>query len=291
MEIVFPKLFTTAYSKGVLRDWGLARLTNEQEIVINLSKCEFITPFGITVLAGIMNELLVRTKTVSYVPPTHRGMRKFLTRIGFVKFFQLREELTQIYDTAVQLRRLQNLDPSYIDQIIRVFETNLRLSPGVKGLLKLSINETMMNVFEFSSSQLGCYVCAQMYRNAHQIRVCITDFGIGILGSLRNNPKYAGLTESSQAIKLAVEEGVTSRPSGVGGKGLYTLQSFLKVNRGRMVVISGDAKILWDFWKGKQPSENIMDIPFEGTIVAMRIRTDREGVYVLQDGIPENVIF
>ena len=121
-----------------------------------------------------------------------------------------------------------------------------------------------------------------MYRNARRIRVCITDFGIGIRNSLTTLPKYGYLQDSFEAIALAAKEGVTSRPTGVGGKGLPTLLQFLGANRGRMVVLSGDGKVAWDFMKRKEPKRQGTSVAFNGTIVSMRIRTDASGVYIMK---------
>jgi anti-anti-sigma regulatory factor len=289
MHLLFPKLFTVAYSKHILRLCYDARISQEEEVVFDLSKTEFISPFGITLLAGTIGECLRGRKKVLYTSPKHRRTKTFLTRIGFDKFFHLKEEITEITDANVQLRKLRNLDPTYTDRIISAFKYTIRMAEDVEGLLKLSLNETMANAFEFGISDKGCYVCAQVYRNTNVIRVCITDFGVGIYNSLIAVPEYAYLQNSFEAIILAAKEGVTSRLNRVGGRGLSTLIQFLNVNKGRMVILSGNGKVAWDFAKSREPKKQIMSVPFQGTIVSMRIRTDSPGVYIMRGDVIENV--
>lgn len=289
MDLLFPKLITIAYSKSILRACYSAISTAENEVTFDLSKSEFISPFGITILAGTISDCLFGNKTVLYVRPKHRKTRNFLTRIGFDDFFHLKKELTEITESNIQLRKLTALDPLYIDQIISAFSRSFRMTEAVQGLLKLSLNETMSNAFEFAQSRRGCYVCAQVYGNAKCIRVCITDFGIGIRQSLQT--KYPDLRNSFEAINLASQEGITSRVTGVGGKGLPTLIQFLGANRGRIVIISGDGKVAWDFLKGKDPKAQGMSDPFGGTIVSMRIRTDARGVYIIKGSTVVEDIF
>ncbi len=289
-ELVFPKLITIAYSKSILKACHSAIATDEEEVKFDLSKSQFISPFGITILAGTISDCLLKEKKVWYTRPKHRPTRNFLTRIGFDDFFHLKKELTEIRESNIQLRKLVALDPSYTDQIISAFSRSLRMSEGVKGLLKLSLNETMSNAFEFAQSHKGCYGCAQVYPNAKRIRVCITDFGIGIRQSLMSSPKYRHLHDSFEAITLASKDGVTSRATGVGGKGLPTLLQFLGANRGRMVIVSGDGKVAWDFQKSKEPKRQGMSAEFGGTIVSMRIRTDARGAYIMKgESVVEDV--
>lgn len=289
MHLSFPKLFTVAYSKHILKLCYDARMSQEEEIIFDLSKTEFISPFGITLLAGTISECLLSEKKVLYTSPKHRNTKTFLTRIGFDNFFHLKEEITEITEANVQLRKLRTLDPTYTDRIISAFRYVIRMTEDVEGLLKLSLNETMANAFEFGISDKGCYVCAQAYRNRHVIRVCIADFGIGIYDSLRAVPEYAHLQNSFEAIILATKEGVTSRVNRVGGRGLSTLIQFLNVNKGRMVILSGNGKVVWDFAKSREPKKQIMSVPFQGTIVSMRIRTNEAGVYVMRGDVIENV--
>ncbi len=152
----------------------------------------------------------------------------------------------------------------------------MRLSQGVKDSLKMSIQEILTNVFDHSKSATGCFICAQYYPAKMTIRLCITDFGVGILSNLRK--KY-GISTDIEAIKLSVKEGVTSRPQSAGF-GLTNIRNFIKVNEGTLTIISGKGKV--NFYSNKVESYNTTK-GFEGTIVNLKINANKESFYFLTE--------
>ena len=282
-RIQCPKLQTVGFSNSVLNICHRARTAVEDTIIFDFSKTEFITPFGIILLSGTMSECLSDGKNAKYRAPTKASTKRFLSGIGFNKFFRLTNGGYRIESPNVQLRRLGAVDYLLTDQILDVFGYSLKMSDGVKGSLKMALNELMINVFDHSESPKGCYVCAQSYGQSKKIRLCIADFGIGILGSLKKNPAFEKLSSDYEAIRVAIQEGVTSRLSGDAGKGLSYIQRFMKANEGKMYILSGRGKVLWDFSSTKQsPKQQTMQTPFQGTIVKLEINTNKEGLYYMQ---------
>lgn len=131
-------------------------------------------------------------------------------------------------------------------------------------------------MFDHSRSDPGRYICAQYYPNKKIIRLCITDFGVGILSTLKKKYK---ITTDIEAIELSVEEGVTSRPQSAGF-GLTHIRNFLKVNEGALTIISGKGKV--DFYNNKVKRHNITK-GVEGTIVNLEIYSNKESFYFLKD--------
>ena len=281
MNIRYPKLQTTAFSNSLLGCCQQARLSKDEEVVFDLSNTEFITPFGIILLAGTIAECLKKDLRVKYQRPKKVSTKRFLSGIGFNGFFKLSDEQHKIESSHVQLKRIFTIDSLLTDQIVEVFDHALHMSDGVRGSLKLAINEVMTNAFDHSESRDGCYVCAQNYPQARTIRLCIADFGIGLLKRL--SPKYTDLRDSHHAIKLAIQEGITTRPGLSGGYGLWHIHRFIEMNEGRMCILSGDGKVVWDFKGAKSKvKEQTMHYPFSGTIINLEINADREGYYFLE---------
>jgi anti-anti-sigma regulatory factor len=283
-RLQYPKLQTVTSSNFLLNICHKARTAEEDTIIFDLSKTEFITPFGIILVAGAIAECLSSGKRARYRSPDKKTTRQFLSGIGFNKFFKLANGEHKIESPNVQLRRLGRVDYILTEQILEIFGYSLTMSDGIKGSLKMALNELMMNVFDHSQSPHGCYVCAQSYEQAQKIRLCIADFGIGILNSLRKNPELAQLDNDHGAITMAVKEGVTSRAGGYAGYGLSHINRFIKVNEGKMFILSGKGKVFWDFAKSSKSKkkEQTMRVPFQGTIVKLEINVDREGFYFLK---------
>lgn len=280
-HIQFPKLQTIAYSNTLFKLCHQARISNEKLIIFDLSKTEFICPFGIILLSGTIKECLAQGKEAKYRRPAKDATRKFLQGIGFNKFFEIRDVEHKIESPNVQLRQLDHIDYLLTDQILAVFNYSLRMTDGVQGSLKMALNELMTNAFDHSESVRGCYVCAQNYVRSKKIRLCIADFGIGILASLKKVPKFSKLDNCYEAIDLAVQKDVTSRIGRSAGYGLNHIQRFMKVNSGRMYILSGDGKVLWDYSASKT-KEQTMRVSFPGTVINLEINSDEEGLYFLK---------
>ena len=282
-HLQYPRFQSVAVSNSLLGLCFKARTSEDDKITFDLSRTESITPFGIVLLAGTILECLNQGKKATYIGPKKTRVRTFLSGIGFNKFFELSDEQHRIESPNVQLRRLDRIDPLLTDQILEVFGESIHMSEGVKCSLKMSLNELMTNVFDHSESKRGCYVCAQFYKKEKKIRLCIADFGIGIMKSLRKAPQYAQLSSHYESIVLAVREGVTSREIRAGF-GLNLINRFVESNEGKMYILSGNGKALWNFTglKKRRKERQTMRVFFDGTIIDLHINADKEGYYYLE---------
>ena len=286
LNLVYPIRQSIALSNTMLRLYNRAKRSQYKQVMFDLSKTKSITPFGIIVLTSTIAECVQGNKECMLERPQNKKCRDYLNNIGFYEFFKLSHPncAESIATTTVQLKRVKGIDYQLVDQIITVFDSNLNLSPGVKGSLGMSIRETMTNVISHSGVQ-DYFVCAWTYPGQKQIRLCITDLGKGILKSLRSSSKYKDLTNDYEAIKKATEEGVSARKE-TAGYGLTHIKKFLKVNGGQLCIISGNGKVFWKFDQGKI-LEQTMKKPFRGTIVKLVINIDKEGYYQLASEVED----
>lgn len=275
MQIIFPKLSTIVYADTIIKSCVDAQ-KSKGLLTFNFEKTTWMDPFAITVISGTIQCCLqAKKRGVTYVPPEDKKLRDYLSQIGFNTFFHLNGK--DIHkDTSVELTQLTALKPLYIENLIILIDSKMRLSQGVKDSLKMSLQEILTNVFDHSKSENGCFVCAQYYPAKKTIRLCITDFGVGILSNL--GKKY-GISNDIEAIKLSVKEGVTSRPQSAGF-GLTNIRNFLKVNEGTLTIISGKGKV--NFYSNKVESYNISK-GFEGTVVNLKINANKESFYFLTE--------
>ncbi len=282
-NLQFSKLLTIGFSNAMIELCHKARTAGKDTLLVDLSRTTFVTPFGIVLLAGTISEVLSNNKKAEYIEPRDVKTKRFLQGIGFNKFFNLTREPYKIESPNVQLRCLKKIDYFLTDQILEVFKSSISMSEGVQGSLKMALNELMTNVFDHSESRKGCYVCAQTYPQAGHIRLCVADFGIGILASLKKVSKYKSLRSDYDGIKLAIQEGVTSRKQGGAGKGLDNINRFVKVNEGKLYILSGRGKVLWNYSDPKKPriEEQTMSLPFDGTLIELEINVDKQGFYFL----------
>ena len=96
--------------------------------------------------------------------------------------------------------------------------------------------------------------------------------GHGYLGSLRKNLAYANVATDSDAITKALALGVTGSPGDNNrGIGLSAIRELLQENGGTLLIRSGSGAV------EHGPSTSVTDglVPLQGTLVALRMRTDR----------------
>ena len=284
MELSYPQQQSIAQSSALFHLYDKAIQTADEHIIFDLSRSKSLTPLGIILLtATVRGCQRQQKKRCSYKRPSDPAFYDFLNQIGFHNFFGLDEEgpeTDSIETGAIRLKRSTGIDPMWIETMTEIFDYHLNISSGVKGSLRMSLNETMTNVVDHSGVN-EYFVCAWTYQAKRQIRVCIADLGMGICASLRKSPNFAHLDNDYQAIKEAIKDGVSCRP-GRAGLGLNHIRNFLKVNEGQLCIISGTGKVFWKFDHGKI-LEQKMPTPFNGTIVKFIVNIDKEGLYFLSE--------
>jgi anti-sigma regulatory factor (Ser/Thr protein kinase) len=138
--------------------------------------------------------------------------------------------------------------------------------------LALALDELTDNVLFHAETDLGGYAAAAALRHSHEVEVAIADLGIGIAASLSKNPDYAKhATNDMTAIETALIPTVSATPERNAGWGLAFTQFLMGFNEGRLAVRSGYGHI--------QHGDRVIaktDVhPLPGTLVALRLRTDR----------------
>ncbi len=118
---------------------------------------------------------------------------------------------------------------------------NKQTARGLVGVLR----ELEGNVHEHSRRShdgIVGYMCSQ-----GEFEFVIADSGIGTLNSLRENPKYAQLTDAGQALELTLTDGVSKFPDSAGrGYGFRELFIGIANLNGELRFRSGDHALTID---------------------------------------------
>lgn len=281
LTLTYPKRQSIALSRTLFRLYNRAIETNEKEVCLDLTKSESLTPFGVIMLTSTITACFSEGKKCRYLAPKSSKLQKFLRETGFNNFFNLEGKVGErdlIKTSRVQLRRCQGLDYQIIDRLIELFNYHLNLSDGVSGSLRMSLQEIITNVIDHSGVN-DYFVCAYSYPKKKLIRLCVADLGKGIFETLKGSPNYKHLRNDYEAIRLATQEGVSSRKERAG-LGLAHIKNFIKINEGQMCIISKEGKVFWKYDHNKIMNQKI-EMPFNGTIVKLIINIDKSGYYFL----------
>jgi len=117
------------------------------------------------------------------------------------------------------------------------------------------------------------------------LRFTIADLGIGIDGNIYKNLQRK--LPAEVAISWAIS-GRTTRRGRSGGLGLQLIQEFIKLNQGRLIIVSNSG--YWELSKGKV-STGTFSRPFPGTVVTIDIDTADKTSYCLSSEIGSFDVF
>lgn len=187
--------------------------------------------------------------------------------------------------------------PKDIGGLIADLSALLHLDDDPESLAALQYcsSELLRNVLEHSTSPEGAFVCAHNFTGdgPHRVTLAVADCGMGITRHLSGvYPEVAG--NDTQAIRLAMQPGVTGAPAGPygapenAGAGLYVTRSIAKGTGGYFLLVSGRAayRLLRspEPLGGVPPSTDpfadrsnrwLLTSAWEGTVVSLEIRTER----------------
>ena len=208
----------------------------------------------------------------------------FLTYYG-------KKRAIDLYGTTIKFQKLKPTDGKYfksyvINELIEGHTADLpRMTDGVKEKIVEAIYEIFVNA-QIHSETKFIYTCGQFFPNKSKIEFTIVDTGIGFREKI--NRRFESSLSSIQALKWAVQDKRTTKVGVSGGIGLSVLKDFVRMNRGKMQIISNDGFYQYD---GNQEVMQMFTGEFPGTIVNLQFRTDDNNNYKLKSEIDINDIF
>lgn len=245
---------------------------DKRDVLFDCANISFIKPLGLNLLSAMIFSFISNGNKVLIKLPNNEAVVKYLRDQGFFSEFNIEAageiSIGTTRGTSASLKRLQDvMDASYLDSIAYWICRNSDIPlTYAEALIRINLVELINNVFDHSESPIGCYISAQAYPRMDWLILSILDFGIGIKRSLQ--PHYPELSSDVDAIRKALEEGVSSkkherRPRGVG---LTVIKDFLAVDqRGNLEIISYTG--LYHSGGGTKT----LDVPLRGTCVNLYI--------------------
>jgi hypothetical protein len=247
---------------------------------VNLEGLAFISPGPLAFLVAAVRDLSERaliSPGSDYVQPKSALVRRYLARMDVERLllqspppedFARRDGAfcpCQPFATGDEVTAVAD---SLKVAVTRACETDR----GAEAAIAWALNEVIFNVLSHARSPSGGIGIAQGWPRRRIFEVAVADCGVGIRSSLCANPAYATIASDAEAIRLALEPGVTgvaNRPR--GGLGLYLTRFLLSDNGGLITVRSGSGEVV----AGTRDAVRTDLAPLRGTLVVLRARSDR----------------
>ncbi len=155
------------------------------------------------------------------------------------------------------------------------------------------IAESIFELYENARTHGRCehiYTCGQYYPGKATKRLDITIVDMGKTIKANVNEYLKQNFSGSEAIEWALKDGNTTKTGDIpGGLGLNIMFEFIKLNKGKVQIVSADG--FWEYRKEKTDTKIFSD-SFPGTIVNIEFNLDDRSFYSLkQEDFPLDDIF
>jgi hypothetical protein len=210
-----------------------------------------------------------------------------LSRNGFLELFK-KSKKTDYNNTILSYQRYNPKDDEIFNNYVKEELLNKPDFPKHTVKAGKKISESIFEIYENARTHGKCnfiHICGQYYPNKEgkPLHITIVDRGISIRRNVNEHFKktYKDFKSISakEAIDWAVFKGNTTKIGIPGGLGLDIIIEFVKLNKGKIQIISSNG--YWEY--DKEVSMQSFDFPFIGTIVNIKFNLSDDSVYYLVD--------
>jgi len=229
----------------------------------------------------------VNTLLLTNIPS---NVERILSKNGFLSNYG-REKIPDTWGTTIPYHRYDAKDDRYFaayieEEFIRRSEMP-KMSAGLVKKFRESVFEIFSNAVIHSHTKLGIFSCGQYFPKRDTLDFSVADLGVGIRKNVENN---LGLDLSAEdAIDWATKGTNTTKRGRIpGGLGLKLLSEFIKLNGGRLQIVSDQG-----YWSLGQDGTRKTSLKraFPGTVVSIEINTSDVRSYRLKSELSEADIF
>lgn len=261
-----------------------------QEVSIDFDGCE---DFGANLVSaiGAILDIYAQRGFVFYIK-AHRGGKIYnaISRNQFLGNWDPKVKVKEKENFIIYRKfHRSNSDDfkQYIDEWLIKKQKFPRHTKRAGEKIQESIYEIYTNAI-IHGETIYVYSCGEYNPVDYTLDMTIVDCGKTIPSNVNNYMKMLGEPElePQQAIDWAFVDGNTTKQD-TGGLGLWILKDFIRMNKGCLHMISGNAFL--EFTEDKNESV-CLDTTFPGTIVNMKFRFDDDKNYYMESEKRDNKI-
>lgn len=282
---------------------GYKSLISIYQKVKKLDNCVIIFDFKYTswfeanlaAIFGVIGDYASEQGNTLKLKDMRHTVRDVLLRNGFMAEYGM-GKVVDYNGTTISYKKFDAEQGLKFSQYIKEELLSKPDFPSLSKLLAKSINESIYELFENARTHGECshiYTCGQYYPQKQPARIDITivDLGISIKRNINQYFKKSGKPSVTgpEAIVWAVQKGNTTKTGNIsGGLGLDLVLQFLKLNNGKIQIVSSDG--YWEFRNG-ETQMMVLDEVFNGTIVNIEFNLEDRNYYQLKEEISLDGIF
>ena len=239
-------------------------------------------------LGSVVDLLQSNLNTVQFVV-MDSSIENILSKNGFLSHYGNFTNKKDNWHTTIPYQKLKPTDGTFFKKYVYLELLQREELPQMSLPAREAIAEGIYEIFvnsQMHSQTDRIYTCGQFFPTKNKIEFTIVDTGIGFKN--RINQHFNKQLSATQAITWAVKDRHTTKTDTPGGIGLAKLSEFIKLNKGKLQIISNEG-----FYELSSSGEitNKFTQEFPGTIVNLQFRTNDDKSYKLKEEIDLNDIF
>lgn len=252
------------------------------DVEIDFSKTTWFEANLSAVLGGIINKTESKLNDVELLN-INPNVKSIFERNHFLSHFG-GYRLPDINETTIKYRKFKTTDEKIFKNYLDTELLSKQEMPNMSQPLRKKVNESIFEIFNNAVIHGECsniFSCGQYFPQKLRLDFTIMNFGNTIK---ENVNEYLGAKKSSiNSISWALIEGNTTKSGTIpGGLGLSLIRKFLKKNKGKIQIISGNG--FWEQKKGVIFADEI-EHEFPGTIVNLEFNINDPSYYYLASEI------
>lgn len=252
------------------------------EIIFDFGKVTFLEA-NLCALIGTIFEMLESKNNKIYIQNLESQVETILRKNEFLLPFGF-EKIFDNYATSLKYRKFTPNDDVGFNEYIKKELLNKSQFPSHSDKLGKEITRNIFEIYENARTHGQCdyiHTCGQFYpkKQDKPLHFTIVDKGVNIKQNV--SAFFNQDINAADAIEWAMKKGNTTKTGDTsGGLGLAVIFEFIKLNRGKIQVISSDG--FYEFKNGII-SKNKLDSIFDGTIVNIKFNLNDPNHYTMSN--------
>lgn len=264
------------------------RLKNckDKYITFNFSKANFIEA-NLCALIGTIFEMLEENNNIVSLENINHKIANILRKNSFLIKYGY-PTLNDRFDTSLKYERLNPQEETKFYGYIKDELFSKTDFPSLSNRLRSEITKNIFELYENARTHGKCnfiHICGQFFPKAPKkpLHFTIVDKGITIKENVCNF--LAESLSGSETIQWAIVRGNSTKQE-VGGLGLGIIFEFIKLNKGKIHIVSADG--YYEFSNGQETTKTLSN-PFEGTLVNLTFDLTDKHHYYLEEESLDNI--
>lgn len=258
----------------------------DKYITFNFSKANFIEA-NLCALIGTIFEMLEENNNIVSLENINHKIANILRKNSFLIKYGY-PTLNDRFDTSLKYERLNPQEETKFYGYIKDELFSKTDFPSLSNRLRCKISENIFELYENARTHGKCnyiHICGQIFPKAPKkpLHFTIVDKGATIKENVCDFLSKS--LSGSEAIQWAIVRGNSTKKE-VGGLGLDIIFEFIKLNKGKIHIVSADG--YYEFSNGQEITKTLTH-PFQGTLVNLIFDLTDKIHYYLQEESLDNI--